>query len=55
MVGAAIAAYTGGALHDFLGNYNAAFVSAALLGFIAAGLAMQVETDRTALVSNPAE
>lgn len=36
MVGAAVAAYAGGALRDSLGDYTIAFFSAALLGLLAA-------------------
>lgn len=56
MVGAAIAAYAGGALRDALGNYSVAFISAAVLAFIAAGLAMSIRrTSAANIVANPAE
>ena len=56
MVGAAIAAYAGGALRDALGDYSVAFISAALLGFIAAGMALSMEFETTVKVANsPAE
>ncbi len=42
MVGAALAAYLGGAVHDALGDYTSMFLAASLLGFIAAGLAMRI-------------
>ncbi|GAC1698922.1 MAG: MFS transporter [Candidatus Limnocylindrales bacterium] len=42
MAGAAIAAYLGGFFHEVLGDYHLMFVSAALLGFIAAGLALRI-------------
>lgn len=42
MVGAAIAAYLGGFFHEVLGDYHLMFISAALLGFIAAGLALRI-------------
>ena len=42
MVGAAVAAYLGGVLRDSLGDYTLAFVSAAVLGFVAAGFAMGI-------------
>jgi hypothetical protein len=42
MVGAAVAAYLGGVLRDSLGNYTLAFLSAAVLGFVAAGFAMSI-------------
>jgi sugar phosphate permease len=42
MVGAAVAAYLGGVLRDSLGDYTLAFLSAAVLGFVAAGFAMAI-------------
>lgn len=42
MVGAAVAAYLGGVLRDSLGDYTLAFLSAAVLGFVAAGFAMGI-------------
>ena len=42
MVGAAVAAYLGGVLRDALGDYTLAFISAAVLGFVAAGFAMGI-------------
>jgi MFS family permease len=42
MVGAAIAAYAAGYVHTLLGDYHLMFISAALFGFIAAGLAMRI-------------
>lgn len=42
MLGAAIAAYLGGFFHEVLGDYHLMFISAALLGFIAAGLALRI-------------
>jgi predicted MFS family arabinose efflux permease len=42
MLGASVAAYLGGALHDALGDYTLAFFSAALLGLVAAGFSMGV-------------
>ena len=42
MVGAAVAAYLGGVLRDLLGDYTLAFLSAAVLGFVAAGFAMGI-------------
>ena len=53
MAGAAIAAYLGGFFHEVLGDYHLMFISAALLGFIAAGLALRIApgtTGRQALV-----
>ena len=48
MVGAAFAAYLGGVLRDSLGNYTLAFLSAALLGFVAAGFALGITKLRQA-------
>jgi sugar phosphate permease len=42
MVGAALAAYTGGVLRDLLGNYTLAFFSAALLGFMAVAFSLSI-------------
>lgn len=42
MVGAAVAAYVGGVLRVVLGDYTLAFLSAAVLGFIAAGFSMGI-------------
>jgi sugar phosphate permease len=44
MVGAAVAAYTGGVMRDVLGDYTLAFFSAALLGFIAAVFSMGISS-----------
>lgn len=44
MVGAALAAYAGGVFRDALGDYHLAFVSAAVLGFLAAGLSLRIRT-----------
>jgi sugar phosphate permease len=51
MIGAAVAAYAGGALHDVFGNYTLTFLSAAVLGFIAVGLSLgvQVRSGRAAV------
>jgi len=43
MVGAALAAYLGGFFHQVIGDYHLMFVSAALLGFVAAGLALRIQ------------
>ncbi|HKZ69242.1 MAG TPA: hypothetical protein VJ020_04130, partial [Anaerolineales bacterium] len=48
MVGAAVAAYVGGVMRDSLGDYTLAFVSAAALGFIAAGFSISIERLRLA-------
>ncbi len=42
MIGAALAAYLGGVAHDALGDYTSMFLSAGLLGFIAAALALRI-------------
>ena len=42
MIGAGIAAYAGGFFREILGDYHLIFISAALLGFIAAGLSMSI-------------
>jgi sugar phosphate permease len=42
MVGASVAAYVGGVLRVALGDYTLAFLSAAVLGFIAAGFSMGI-------------
>ena len=42
MAGAAIAAFLGGFFHEVLGDYHLMFISAALLGFVAAGLALRI-------------
>jgi sugar phosphate permease len=43
MVGAAVAAYLGGVMHDAFGDYTLALFSAALLGLIAAGFSLNVK------------
>lgn len=48
MVGASVAAYLGGALHDALGDYTLAFFSAALLGLVAAGFSMGIRRIQSA-------
>lgn len=42
MVGAAIAAFAGGLTREILGDYTAIFLAAALMGVIAAGLALRI-------------
>jgi sugar phosphate permease len=44
MVGGAIASYASGVSRDFLGDYTLAFIVAAIFGFIAAGLSLQVSS-----------
>jgi predicted MFS family arabinose efflux permease len=46
MVGAGLAAYGGGFFHDLLGDYHLMFISAAILGFIAAGLCLGISPIR---------
>lgn len=53
MVGAAVAAYLGGVMHDLFGDYTLAFFSAAILGFIAAAFAMSVQRLRPVLAPTP--
>ncbi len=48
MVGASLAAYAGGVLHDWLGNYTLAFLSAALLGLVATGFSVSIKRIRFA-------
>jgi MFS family permease len=42
MVGAAIAAFAGGVVRQTFGDYSAIFLAAALLGFVAAGMATRI-------------
>jgi sugar phosphate permease len=46
MVGAGLAAYGGGFFHDLLGDYHLMFISAAVLGFVAAGLSLGISPVR---------
>jgi len=41
-VGAGLAAYGGGFFHDVLGDYHLMFISAGILGFVAAGLSLGI-------------
>jgi MFS family permease len=43
MTGAAIAAYAAGYMHTVVGDYNLMFISAALFGAVAAGLALRIQ------------
>jgi len=43
MLGAAIAAYAAGYFHTVLGDYHLMFISAALFGVVAAGLALRIQ------------
>lgn len=52
MVGAALAAYLGGYAHTILGDYHLMFISAALFGVVAAGLALRIgPPGRTAMAT----
>ncbi len=53
MVGAALAAYAGGFFRVLLGDYHLTFVSAAIMGFIAVGLVLQIPARR--LMPQPSE
>ncbi len=44
MLGAALAAWLGGAMHDWLGDYTAVFLSAGLMGFVAAGMTLRLSS-----------
>ncbi len=46
MIGAGIAAQAGGIFRDLLGDYHLIFLSAAIFGFIAAGLSLSISTRR---------
>ncbi|MBE2268080.1 MAG: MFS transporter [Anaerolinea sp.] len=55
MIGAGIAAQAGGIFRDLLGDYHLIFISAAVLGLVASGLALSISTRRAAqLASQPA-
>jgi len=54
MVGAGLAAYGGGFFHDILGDYHLMFISAAILGFIAAGLSLGIGSSRRQTLPTPA-
>lgn len=42
MIGAGVASYAGGFFRDLLGDYHLIFISAAVLGLVAAGLALRI-------------
>lgn len=46
MIGAGIAAQAGGIFRDLLGDYHLIFLSAAVFGFVAAGLSLSISTRR---------
>jgi predicted MFS family arabinose efflux permease len=54
MIGAGIASYAGGYFRDLLGDYHLIFLSAAVMGIIAAGLALSISSPRKAPVLVPA-
>jgi sugar phosphate permease len=43
-IGAAIMASSAGAIRDYVGDYNSAFLSGGVIAMIAAGLALQIKT-----------
>ena len=53
MVGAAVAAWVGGVVRDVVGDYTVAFISAAVLGFIAVALALAIRPVRQPPVAAP--
>ncbi len=46
MIGAGIASYAGGLFRDLLGDYHLIFLSAAVLGLVAAGLSLNISSPR---------
>jgi MFS family permease len=46
MIGAGIASYAGGFFRDLLGNYHLIFISAAVMGIIASGLALSISSPK---------
>jgi hypothetical protein len=54
MIGASLAAQMGGVFRDALGDYHLIFLSAALMGFVAAGLSLRVSAGRAALAAESA-
>jgi sugar phosphate permease len=53
-IGAAIMASSAGALRDFLGDYQFAFLSGGFIAMIAAGLALQIKSGNEPITSAPA-
>ncbi len=54
-LGAATAAYAGGLFRLWLGDYHVIFISAAVMGLVAVGLSLRINSDgRTAAVPEPA-
>jgi len=54
MIGAGIASYAGGFFRDLLGNYTVIFLSAGVLGIVAAGLALSISSPRKLAALVPA-
>jgi sugar phosphate permease len=52
MLGAGLAAYLGGVVRDTLGSYSPAFVSAALLGFMAVAFSLSITPLRRPRIAN---
>jgi sugar phosphate permease len=53
MCGAALAAFAGGYFHTVLGDYHLMFISAAVMGFVAVGLALRIAPTRRHLEAVP--
>src|SRR3990170_3141086 len=53
MIGAALAAYAGGLFRVWLGDYHVTFLSAAIMGFIAVGLALRISPPQPARTAAP--
>src|SRR6266850_5016399 len=53
MCGAALAAFAGGYFHTILGDYHLMFISAAIMGFVAVGLALRIAPTRPQLAAVP--
>jgi predicted MFS family arabinose efflux permease len=54
MIGAGIASFAGGFFRDLLGNYTVIFLSAGVLGIVAAGLALSISSPRKLAALVPA-
>jgi hypothetical protein len=52
-LGAATASYAGGLFRVWLGDYHIIFISAALMGFVAAGLSLRIRSDGRTLTVPP--
>ena len=53
MCGAALAAFAGGYFHTVLGDYHLMFISAAIMGFVAVGLALRIAPARAQALGMP--